>query len=93
MLQALQFPSLASTMSESYRVATFDCINDDGTPNPNAAGECTSSIYATVSQIPCTDRAQVNWNEPYGMQGESKHIPLSIVSSTHHRFVEFLGGT
>ena len=60
--------SLASTMSESYRVAAFDCINDDGTPNPNAAGECTSSIYATVSQIPCTDRAQVNWNEPYGMQ-------------------------
>ena len=72
--------SLASTMSESYRVAAFDCINDDGTPNPNAAGECTSSIYATVSQIPCTDRAQINWNEPYGMDGgvETYTVEYSI---------------
>jgi gliding motility-associated-like protein len=61
--------SLASVGVEEYRVAAFDCINDDGTPNPNAAGECTSSIYTTATQIPCTDRAQVSWNEPWGIDG------------------------
>ena len=62
-------PSLASTGVEEYRVAAFDCINDDGTPNPNAAGECASSIYTTATQIPCTDRAQISWNQPWGMDG------------------------
>ncbi|MBM55767.1 MAG: hypothetical protein CMB32_04335 [Euryarchaeota archaeon] len=61
--------SLASTEPESYRVAAFDCINDDGTPNPNAAGDCSSTVFATASQIPCTDRAQLNWIEPFGMDG------------------------
>ena len=61
--------SLASTEPESYRVAAFDCINDDGTPNPNAAGDCTSTVFATAAQIPCTDRAQLNWMAPFGMDG------------------------
>lgn len=61
--------SLASNEPESYRVAAFDCINDDGTPNPNAAGECTSTVFAAASQIPCTDRAQIYWTEPFGMDG------------------------
>ena len=61
--------SLASTEPESYRVAAFDCINDDGTPNPNAAGECTSTVFTSASQIPCTDKAQIYWTEPFGMDG------------------------
>ena len=40
--------SLASTEPESYRVAAFDCINDDGTPNPNAAGDCTSTVFTCL---------------------------------------------
>ena len=43
--------SLASTETESYRVAAYDCINDDGTPNPNAAGDCTSSIFTVATQV------------------------------------------
>jgi gliding motility-associated-like protein len=61
--------SLASTEPESYRVAAFECINDDGTPNPNAAGDCTTSIFTIASQIPCTDRAQISWNSPFGIEG------------------------
>jgi gliding motility-associated-like protein len=61
--------SLATLGPESYRIAAFDCINDDGTPNPNAAGDCTSSIFTVATQIPCTDRAQISWNEPFGMDG------------------------
>ena len=61
--------SLASSEPESYRVAVFECINDDGSPNPNAAGECTTSIFTVVSQIPCTDRAQLSWNAPLGIEG------------------------
>ena len=61
--------SLASSEPESYRVAAFECINDDGTPNPNAAGDCTTSIFTIVSQIPCTDRAQLSWNSPFGIEG------------------------
>ncbi|PCJ82672.1 MAG: hypothetical protein COA49_01015 [Bacteroidetes bacterium] len=61
--------SLASSEPESYRVAAYECINDDGTPNPNAAGDCTTSIFTVASQIPCTDRVQVSWNEPFGIDG------------------------
>ncbi|HIB77013.1 MAG TPA: gliding motility-associated C-terminal domain-containing protein [Flavobacteriales bacterium] len=66
---ALIATSLASSEPESYRVAAFECINDDGTPNPNAAGDCTTSIFTVVSQIPCTDRAQISWNSPFGIDG------------------------
>ena len=61
--------SLASSEPESYRVAVFECINDDGTPNPNAAGDCTTSIFTIASQIPCTDRAQLSWTSPFGIEG------------------------
>ncbi len=61
--------SLASNETESYRVSAFDCINDDGTPNPNAASDCTSSIFLVGSQIECADKAQLSWNEPFGMDG------------------------
>ncbi|MDE0917995.1 MAG: gliding motility-associated C-terminal domain-containing protein [Flavobacteriales bacterium] len=61
--------SLASSEPESYRVAVFECINNDGSPNPNAAGDCTTSIFTVVSQIPCTDRAQLSWNAPLGIEG------------------------
>ena len=62
--------SLASTEPESYRVAAYDCINDDGTPNPNAAGDCTSSIFTVATQVTCMDKAHVNWTEPIGMDGD-----------------------
>jgi len=72
--------SQASIEQESYRVSAFDCINNDGTPNPNAAGDCTSSIFVVGSQIPCTNKAQLSWNEPYGMDGgvETYTIEYSI---------------
>ena len=62
--------SLASTEPESYRVAAYDCINDDGTPNPNAAGDCASSIFTVATQVNCMDKAIVNWTEPFGMDGD-----------------------
>jgi gliding motility-associated-like protein len=61
--------SIASSEPESYRVAVFECINDDGSPNPNAAGDCTTSIFTIASQIPCTDRAQLSWTSPFGIEG------------------------
>lgn len=70
--------SIASTQAESYRVAAFDCINDDGTPNPNAAGDCTTSIHAMAYQLPCTDKAQIFWSEPFGMAGGVDHYTIEV---------------
>ena len=70
--------SMASTQAESYRVAAFDCINEDGTPNPNAAGDCTTSSYTMAYQLPCTDKAQIFWTEPYGMDGGVEYYTIQV---------------
>lgn len=70
--------SLASTQAESYRVAAFDCINEDGTPNPNAAGDCTTSSYMMAYQLPCTDKAQIFWTEPFGMAGGVDYYTIEV---------------
>ena len=75
--------SLASTQAESYRIAAFDCINEDGTPNPNAAGDCTSSSYMMAYQLPCTDRAQIFWSEPFGMEGGVDHYTIEVSTFTN----------
>lgn len=68
--------SLASSQPESYRVSAFECINDDGTPNPNAAGECTTSIFVIATQVPCTYSAQISWNSPFGIEGGVDHFSI-----------------
>ena len=70
--------SLASSGPESYRVSAFECINDDGTPNPNAAGECTTTIFTIASQLPCTNSAQISWNTPFGIEGGVDHYTIEM---------------
>ena len=62
--------SIAGTEPESYQVAAYDCIDDDGTPNPSGAGGCARTVFLTAAQIPCTDRAQLAWIYPQGIAGE-----------------------
>jgi hypothetical protein len=70
--------SLASSQPESYRVSAFECINDDGSPNPNAAGACTASIFTVASQLPCTYSAQISWNTPFGIEGGVDHYSVQV---------------
>jgi hypothetical protein len=61
---------------ESYQVAAYDCVDDDGTPNPTGASSCTRTVFLTAAQIPCTDRAQLSWMPPAGMAGGiAEYIP------------------
>ena len=61
--------SNAGAEPESYQVAAYDCVDDDGSPNPAGAGDCVRTVFLTADQIPCTDRAQLAWIHPYGMAG------------------------
>ena len=68
--------SNASAEPESYQVAAYDCVDDDGTPNPSGAGDCVRTVFMTADQIPCTDRAQLTWVHPLGMAGGvAEYIP------------------
>lgn len=61
---------------ESYQVAAYDCVDDDGTPNPSGAGGCVRTVFMTAAQIPCTDRAQLAWMPPVGLAGGvAEYIP------------------
>lgn len=70
--------SLASSQPESYRVSAFECINDDGTPNPNAAGACTASIFTVATQLPCSYNAQISWSTPFGIEGGVDHYSVQV---------------
>jgi len=76
-----QFDVLISTSNagaepESYQVAAYDCVDDDGSPNPSGAGDCVRTVFLTANQIPCTDRAQLAWVHPLGMAGGvSQYVP------------------
>ena len=68
--------SNANAEPESYQVAAYDCVDDDGTPNPAGAGDCVRTVFLTATQIPCTDRAQLAWLPPVGMAGGgAEYIP------------------
>ena len=51
--------SNAGAEPESYQVAAYDCVDDDGSPNPAGAGDCVRTVFLTANQIPCADRAQL----------------------------------
>ena len=62
--------------SESYQVAAYDCVDDNGDPNPAGAGPCVETVFLNAAQIPCTERAQLNWDPPTGMAGSVlEYIP------------------
>ena len=68
--------SNANAEPESYQVAAYDCVDDDGTPNPAGAGDCVRTVFLTATQIPCTDQAQLAWLPPVGMAGGvAEYIP------------------
>ena len=68
--------SNAGAEPESYQVAAYDCVDDDGTPNPAGAGDCVRTVFLTADQIPCTDRAQLAWIHPLGIAGGvAEYIP------------------
>ena len=68
--------SNANAEPESYQVAAYDCVDDDGTPNPAGAGDCVRTVFLTATQIPCTDRGQLAWLPPVGMAGGvAEYIP------------------
>ena len=68
--------SNANAEPESYQVAAYDCVDDDGTPNPAGAGDCVRTVFLTATQIPCTDRAQLAWLPPVGTAGGvAEYIP------------------
>ena len=68
--------SNAGAEPESYQVAAYDCVDDDGNPNPAGASDCVRSVFLTANQIPCTDRAQLAWIHPLGMEGGvAEYIP------------------
>lgn len=68
--------SNAGAEPESYQVAAYDCVDDDGTPNPAGAGGCVRTVFLTADQIPCTDRAQLAWVHPLGIEGGvAEYIP------------------
>ena len=72
----LVLASNAGAEPESYQVAAYDCVDDDGTPNPAGAGDCVRTVFLTADQIPCTDRAQLAWIHPVGMPGGvAEYIP------------------
>ena len=68
--------SNANAEPESYQVAAYDCVDDDGTPNPAGAGDCVRTVFLTATQIPCTNRAQLAWLPPVGMVGGvAEYVP------------------
>ena len=90
-------PILASNASaepESYQVAAYDCVDDDGTPNPAGAGDCVRTVFMTADQIPCTDRAQLAWLPPVGMAGGvAEYIPQYREDGGPWISVDTLGGS
>ena len=86
--------SNASAEPESYQVAAYDCVDDDGTPNPSGAGPCVRTAFLTASQIPCTDRAQLSWLHPLGMAGGvAEYIPQYREDGGPWVSLDTLGGT
>ena len=61
--------SIADTEIEAYEVAAMRCYNPDGTPSWDAPSPCVSTIFLNVSQRECSFLADLNWNEPIGMDG------------------------
>ena len=86
--------SNANAEAESYQVAAYDCVDDDGTPNPAGAGECVRTVFMTADQIPCTDRAQLAWLPPVGMAGGvAEYIPQYREDGGPWVSVDTLGGS
>ena len=46
----LVLASNAGAEPESYQVAAYDCVDDDGTPNPAGAGDCVRTVFLTADQ-------------------------------------------
>ena len=79
--------------AESYQVAAYDCVDDDGTPNPSGAGSCVRTVFLTANQIPCTDRAQLAWIAPLGMQdGVTQYIPQFSADGGPWQSIDTLAG-
>jgi len=86
--------SNAGAEAESYQVAAYDCVDDDGTPNPAGAGDCVRTVFLAADQIPCTDRAQLAWLPPVGMAGGvSEYIPQYREDGGAWTSIDTVGGS
>ena len=86
--------SLAATEQESYQVAAYDCVDDDGMPNPSGAGDCVRTVFLEANQVPCTDRALLAWGYPVGIAGDvDQFIPQVREGGGNWVSLDTLSGT